>query len=162
MGAVEQCAPWETPVGTLLVSWGSGGVTGIAPPDLLVPRLGGRTPTPVERLPADLHDALDRRLRGEHVELDVDLRGLTPFARDVLAAAGEIPFGEVRPYGWIAQEIGRPAAVRAVGSALGRNPVPVAVPCHRVVRTDGAVGHYAFGLPMKLQLLELEGVRRWR
>ena len=159
---MEQCAPWETPVGTLLVSWGDAGLTGIAPPDLLVPRLGGRTPTPVATLPADLRAALDRRLRGERAEVDVDLGSLTPFARDVLVKAGDIPFGEVRSYGWIAQEIGRPAAVRAVGSALGRNPVPVVVPCHRVVRTDGAVGHYAFGQAMKLQLLEMEGVRQWR
>lgn len=162
MGAVEQCAPWETPLGPLLVSWGSDGVTGIAPPDLLVARLGGRTPAPAERLPDELGDALDRRLRGERADVAVDLRGLTPFARDVLAKAAEIPFGEVRPYGWIAREIGRPAAVRAVGSALGRNPVPVIVPCHRVVRTDGDVGHYAFGRPMKLRLLELEGSRQWR
>ena len=61
----------------------------------------------------------------------------------------EIPSGEVRPYGWVAREIGRPKAVRAVGSALGRNPVPVLIPCHRVVRSDGHVGNYGLGVPMK-------------
>lgn len=157
-GPGEECAPWETPVGTFLVSWGGAGLSGIAPAELLVERLRGRRPRPADTLPDDLHDALDRRLRGERVELDIDLRGLTAFERAVLAKAGEIPHGEIRPYGWIAREIGRPAAVRAVGSALGRNPVPLAIPCHRVVRTDGQVGHYAFGQPMKLHLLALEGL----
>ena len=154
----EECAPWETPVGTFLVSWGHAGVTGIAPGNLLVERLRGRRPRRVDELPDELHQALDRRLRGERARLDIDLRGLTDFERAVLAKTGEIPHGEIRPYGWIAREIGRPAAVRAVGSALGRNPVPLAIPCHRVVRTDGQVGHYAFGRPMKLHLLALEGL----
>ena len=87
-----------------------------------------------------------------------DLRTLTEFERAVLIKALEIPPGEVRPYGWIAREIGRPRAVRAVGSALGRNPVPVLIPCHRVLRTDGKVGEYAFGTPMKRALLTAEGV----
>ena len=59
----------------------------------------------------------------------------------------EIPRGEVRPYGWIAAEIGRPKAVRAVGTALGHNPVPLIVPCHRVVRSDGMIGQYSLGGP---------------
>ena len=59
----------------------------------------------------------------------------------------EIPRGEVRPYGWIAVEIGRPKAVRAVGTALGHNPVPLIVPCHRVVRSDGLIGQYSLGGP---------------
>jgi len=64
----------------------------------------------------------------------------------------------VRPYGWVAREIGRPRAVRAVGSALGRNPVPVLIPCHRVVRSDGHLGNYGLGVPMKRTLLDAEGV----
>ena len=59
----------------------------------------------------------------------------------------EIPRGEVRPYGWIAAEIGKPRAVRAVGTALGHNPVPLIVPCHRVVRSDGMIGQYSMGGP---------------
>ena len=61
----------------------------------------------------------------------------------------EIPRGEVRPYGWIAAEIGRPKAVRAVGTALGHNPVPLIVPCHRVVRSDGMIGQYSLGGPQQ-------------
>jgi O-6-methylguanine DNA methyltransferase len=75
-----------------------------------------------------------------------------------LIKAREIPAGQVRPYGWIASEIGRPKAVRAVGTALGRNPVPLLIPCHRVVRTDGRVGDYAFGPPAKRALLAAEGL----
>jgi O-6-methylguanine DNA methyltransferase len=70
----------------------------------------------------------------------------------------EIPRGEVRPYGWIAAEIGRPKAVRAVGTALGHNPVPLIVPCHRVVRSDGTLGQYSLGGPEnKRTILAAEG-----
>jgi O-6-methylguanine DNA methyltransferase len=77
--------------------------------------------------------------------LQFDLRGVSEFERAVLMKALEIPRGEVRPYGWIAREIGRPSASRAVGSALKRNPVPLLIPCHRVVRSDGLIGEYALG-----------------
>jgi O-6-methylguanine DNA methyltransferase len=88
-----------------------------------------------------------------------DLRGLSEFERAVLLKALEIPRGEVRPYAWIAREIGHPAAVRAVGSALRKNPVPVLIPCHRVVRTDGQIGEYALGgSQAKRQILAAEGV----
>ncbi|MBC5809858.1 MAG: methylated-DNA--[protein]-cysteine S-methyltransferase, partial [Candidatus Eremiobacteraeota bacterium] len=72
----------------------------------------------------------------------------------------EIPRGQVRPYNWIAREIGRPKAVRAVGTALKKNPVPLLVPCHRVVRGDGTFGEYALGGPSnKIRLLKAEGVK---
>lgn len=86
----------------------------------------------------------------------LDLAGLTPFQADVLAAAQTIPAGEVRTYGQIAAAIGRPRAVRAVGSALGRNPVPLLIPCHRVVRSDGSPGDYVFGAAAKARLLAAE------
>ena len=71
----------------------------------------------------------------------------------------EIPRGEVRPYGWVAAEIGRPKAIRAVGTALGHNPVPLIVPCHRVVRTDGTIGQYSLGGPgNKRAILRSEGL----
>ncbi|MGH9164117.1 MAG: methylated-DNA--[protein]-cysteine S-methyltransferase, partial [Acidimicrobiales bacterium] len=87
-----------------------------------------------------------------------DLAGLTPFEQDVLAVAQRIPAGETRPYRWVAVQIGRPAAVRAVGTALGHNPVPLLIPCHRVTRSDGTTGHYAFGPAMKESLLRAEQV----
>ncbi|HLF49958.1 MAG TPA: methylated-DNA--[protein]-cysteine S-methyltransferase [Methylomirabilota bacterium] len=86
----------------------------------------------------------------------VDLSGAPDFQRKVLAAARRIPFGEVRPYAWVAQRIGHPRAVRAVGTALGRNPVPFLVPCHRVLQTGGGLGGYLFGMDVKSRLLSLE------
>lgn len=86
-----------------------------------------------------------------------DLRDVSAFERDVLHAVQSIPKGQVRPYAWVAHQIGRPKAVRAVGSALHRNPVPVLIPCHRVVRSDGKVGDYVFGAPVKRRLLDEEG-----
>jgi O-6-methylguanine DNA methyltransferase len=76
----------------------------------------------------------------------------------VLAKALEIPRGEVRTYGWVAREIGRPLASRAVGRALGRNPIPFIIPCHRVVGSGGRLTGYAFGLPLKRRVLQREGL----
>lgn len=86
----------------------------------------------------------------------VDLSGAPDFQKKVLAAARRIPFGEVRPYAWVAKGIGHPRAVRAVGTALGRNPVPFIVPCHRVLQTGGGLGGYLFGTVVKSRLLSLE------
>lgn len=86
----------------------------------------------------------------------VDLSALTPFRRKVLETTRAIPFGEVRSYTWVAQRIGHPRAARAVGTALGQNPVPLIVPCHRVRRSDGSLGGYLFGLGVKDRLLALE------
>ncbi len=73
-------------------------------------------------------------------------------------ATTSIPRGEMRSYGWIAKELGRSGAVRAVGSALNRNPIPVLIPCHRVGRSDGTIGAYAYGPEMKRALLGSEGL----
>src|SRR5437867_5233380 len=86
----------------------------------------------------------------------VDLAGVGEFQGRVLAEADRIPFGQVTSYSALARRIGHPRAARAVGNALGANPVPVIVPCHRIVRGDGTWGHYAFGGAMKTQLLRLE------
>lgn len=86
----------------------------------------------------------------------LDLSALPGFQRRVLEAAAQIPFGAARPYAWVARRIGSPRAVRAVGTALAKNPVPFLVPCHRVVRSDGSSGGYALGARMKAGLLRLE------
>ena len=107
-----------------------------------------------DALPPDVAAALrDGRARA----VRFDLRGLSDFERAVLRKTLDIPRGEVRTYAWVAREIGRPRAVRAVGSALGRNPVPVLLPCHRVVRSDGTIGEYIAGVEMKRALLAREG-----
>lgn len=93
------------------------------------------------------------------VEFSLDLSSLTPFQREVLAATMTIPYGEVRSYKWVAEWIRRPKAYRAVGQALKNNPVPVVVPCHRVVGEGGEVGGFSWGEEYKRRLLELEGYR---
>jgi O-6-methylguanine DNA methyltransferase len=119
----------------------------------------GRRAYPVVAAPPRLARALERSLAtGRSGSLPVDLRSVTPFQQQVLRKATEIPPGEVRPYGWVAREIGSPGATRAVGTALARNPVPFFVPCHRVVRTGGALGAYSLGGPEnKRRLLVAEG-----
>jgi O-6-methylguanine DNA methyltransferase len=113
----------------------------------------GRPLRPAEAAPAGLLPAL----RGDPAaSLVLDLRGLSDFARDVLTVTRRIPAGEVRSYGWIAREAGRPRGVRAVGSVLARNPVPLLIPCHRVVRSDGHPGDYIFGPAHKAHLLRIE------
>ncbi len=90
-------------------------------------------------------------------ELPLDLRRLTPFQRGVLQTIRGIPAGTVWTYRQVAQAIGRPRASRAVGQALGRNPIPIVIPCHRVVTSSGGLGGYRGGLDRKRQLLRLEG-----
>jgi O-6-methylguanine DNA methyltransferase len=97
---------------------------------------------------------------GRPGKLVIDLRSVTPFQAEVLARTATIPKGEVRPYSWLAREVDRPGAVRAAGSAVARNPIPLIIPCHRVVRADGHIGNYSLGGPQnKHDLLEHEGAR---
>lgn len=104
---------------------------------------------------------LKEYLRGRRTSftVPVDLRHVTPFQRSVLEAARSVPRGHVATYGEIGRSIGRPGAARAVGQALGSNPVPIVVPCHRVLASDGSLGGYSGrgGLRTKRQLLALEG-----
>jgi len=112
------------------------------------------------RLVDRTRDELGEYLAGQRTffSVPVDLSAVPDFQRHVLSAAGRIPYGEARPYAWIATQVRSPRAVRAVGTALGRNPVPLVLPCHRVLRSDGSAGGYIFGLGVKRRLLELERV----
>ena len=93
------------------------------------------------------------------MDLPLDLEDNTPFQMKVWQALRAIPYGRVRSYGWVARKIGKPRAARAVGSACGANPVPLLVPCHRVVAGDGSLGGFSGGLLNKRRLLKLEGIR---
>jgi O-6-methylguanine DNA methyltransferase len=165
VGLADDYAVMASPVGPLRVAWNGRGVSAVeeAPDDgTFEARLFARTGRVARRrdaLPAELARKIERRLAGDRRNrIDLDLRGSTPFERAVWLKALEIPRGEVRPYGWIAAEIGRPKAVRAVGTALGHNPVPLIVPCHRVVRSDGMIGQYSLGGPAnKRTILAEEG-----
>ncbi len=108
---------------------------------------------------AQLRDYLDGKRAA--FELAVDISLLTEFQQQVLRATQQIPRGKITTYGEIAQRIGSPKAVRAVGQALGRNPIPIVIPCHRVIAANGALGGYSGGggLDTKARLLQLEGVR---
>jgi O-6-methylguanine DNA methyltransferase len=110
--------------------------------------------------PPSLAGELRRELHGDgKARVRFDLRGLSEFERAVLLKALEIPRGEVRPYAWVAREIGNPKAVRAVGTALGNNPVPIFIPCHRVVRSNGQTGEYGLGGEAnKRTMLQAEGI----
>jgi O-6-methylguanine DNA methyltransferase len=166
VGLADRIAPWPSPIGTLWVAWNGRGVSEVEQADdgpaaaARHESRSGRRTILADALPAHLAGAIARRLAGEtRVRIPLDLRGRTEFEVAVWTKALEIPRGEVRPYGWIAAEIGRPKAVRAVGTALGHNPVPLVVPCHRVVRTDGTLGQYSLGGPNnKRTILAAEGL----
>lgn len=91
------------------------------------------------------------------IDLKLDLSGVPAFHSQVYRLAQKIPYGQVRTYGWLAKVAGRPAAARAVGNALAHNPFPLAVPCHRVIRSDGQLGGFGGGIELKKVLLRLEG-----
>ena len=88
----------------------------------------------------------------------LDLSGAADFQREVWEATRRIPFGETRSYRWVAEQIKKPKALRAVGQALGRNPLPIIIPCHRVLASGGQLGGFTGGIDMKRRLLHLEGV----
>ena len=103
---------------------------------------------------------LRQYFEGEEVDLclPLELRGQRQFSRDVLRACAQIPYGQTRSYGELAAMAGKPGAARAVGQVMAQNPLPVFVPCHRVIAADGSLGGFGAGLAMKGRLLELEGV----
>ncbi|CAI9084640.1 cysteine methyltransferase [Candidatus Methylacidiphilum fumarolicum] len=99
-------------------------------------------------------------LNGDIFEGELSLQGLPPFYKMVLERVKTIPKGTVKTYSQLAEEIGHPLAVRAVGSALAKNPLPLLIPCHRVIRKNGQIGHYSLGgKSMKEKLLKLEGFK---
>ena len=151
----------DTPLGPVLLARTATGLAGAwfegqkaHPGALAAPRADG---DPLLREASrQLTDYLAGRRDG--FELPLDLQG-TDFQRQVWRALQRIVRGRTASYADIARRVGRPSAVRAVGAAVGRNPVSVIVPCHRVVGSDGSLTGYAGGLPRKTALLQLEGVR---
>jgi len=103
---------------------------------------------------------LNRYLKGEKVDFDVDIdiSGESQFTQKVLRELRKIPYGKVRSYLWIGKRMGHAMAARAVGQAVGRNPIPIIIPCHRVIREDGSLGGFSLGEEIKKRLLLLEGV----
>lgn len=164
-GLADGYLGYQGPAGNMFVSFNPKGVSSIAlgddPADFEA-RFQiqfGRPAFPVEALPARLARSLQRALRTNRLgSLPIDWSGMSEFQQAVLRKTAEILPGEVRPYSWVAKEIGKPKAVRAVGTALARNPVPIVVPCHRVVRNDGHLGNYYYGAAVKRAVLDAEGM----
>ena len=156
----------DSPVGALLVAATERGVCRIAfgpdherELDILARAFGVRvlrTPKPVEAVRRQLDEYFEGRR--QEFELDYDLRATPAFQQLVLHELARVPYGQVDTYGGLATKVGNPRAARAVGGALNRNPLPIVLPCHRVVGASGSLVGYAGGLERKRALLELEGV----
>jgi len=161
-------APVDSPFGELLLAASEQGLLRLAFPeedsDAVLERLAARVSPRIVEAPAQL-DPIRRELdeyfegRRRSFELALDWTLVGPFGRRVLGATAKIPYGRVLTYTEVAAEAGSPRGSRAAGNALGANPIPIVVPCHRVLRGSGALGGYAGGLPRKQFLLELEGAR---
>jgi O-6-methylguanine DNA methyltransferase len=154
---------YDSALGQVIVTFNPEGVSSLDIADGFEDRYTERFGRPLIR--AEAPKAWSRHIqesieRGSPGDLPVDLRSVTEFQRRVLRTTAGIPKGEVRPYGWVAFEIASPKAVRAVGSAVAKNPIPLIIPCHRVVRSDGHIGNYSLGGPHnKVELLLHEGAR---
>jgi methylated-DNA-[protein]-cysteine S-methyltransferase len=155
----------ESPIGPLLVAVSEHGLCRISfdpeperELDSLSRAFGARvlrSPRPV----AEVKRELDEYFAGERrsFDLPVDIQRLTPFNRSVLEELARVPYGSLTTYGTLAGRTGRPRAARAVGMVMNRNPIPIVLPCHRVVGSTGSLVGYAGGLERKETLLRLEG-----
>jgi methylated-DNA-[protein]-cysteine S-methyltransferase len=158
----------DSPFGPLLLAATPRGLVKVSlpghDPEETLEDLAARVSPRLLEAPARLEQArreLDLYFEGKLTEFDLplDWRLSRDFRRRALRAIDRIPYGKTRSYTEIARSAGNERAVRAAGTACGANPIPIVVPCHRVLRTGGALGGYGGGLPMKEALLELEGIR---
>ena len=162
-------ALFEVPIGSCAVAWGERGIIGLQLPEATKSatrtRMKKRFPGAVEAPPPrNVGLAIGRMqalLRGRDVDLSsivLDMEGVSPFTRRVYETARKIPAGSTLSYGEVARKLGAPKSARAVGQALGRNPFPIVVPCHRVLASGGKAGGFTAegGVETKLRLLELE------
>jgi methylated-DNA-[protein]-cysteine S-methyltransferase len=158
----------DSPLGPLLVAASPKGLVRVSytdprGPDHVIEELAERISPRVLEAPARLDPVrreLDEYFAGRRTEFEtpIDWSHLAGFTREVLRATAGIGFGETSTYAGVASRAGSPRAMRAAGNALGANPMPVIVPCHRVLRTGGALGGYTGGIERKEFLLRLEGV----
>lgn len=170
LNAADEYVRVNGPIGPLFVAFGAHGISLVERADRsdagdfeeMFRATIGRPVKRVDKAPDHVQRQIDARLwgsGGKSAKVSVELDQLPDFERQVLLKVLEIPRGEVRPYAWVAAELGRPLAVRAVGNAVARNPIPFVIPCHRVVRSDGRIGNYGAGGPeAKRAVLASEGV----
>jgi methylated-DNA-[protein]-cysteine S-methyltransferase len=155
----------DTPLGTLLVAASEAGLCRISydpEPEREVERLARalgtrilRSPKPIDEVRRQLDEYFEHSRRT--FELDLDLRLTADFSRRVLDELAKVPYGEVTTYGDLAARAARPRAARAVGTVMNRNPIPIVLPCHRVVGANGSLTGYGGGIERKEALLKLEG-----
>lgn len=152
----------DTAVGTLVVDGDEEAVTHLSLPGSRPPPGPSPSARGARGIPAPLLDAvrqLEEYFAGRRRQFDLPLAlDGTPFQREVWLSLADIPYGETISYAELARMVGRPQAFRAVGQANGANPVPIVLPCHRVVASGGGIGGYGGGLDLKRELLALEGV----
>lgn len=112
---------------------------------------------------SDIKGALKRYLNGERIDFNINIDtstlGATDFQRRVWMGLCTIPYGETRSYKWLAERVGCPNGFRAVGQANGKNPLPIIIPCHRVINSNGSIGGYSGGVEIKKRLLAIEGIK---
>lgn len=142
---------FESPLGTLYLILAGSGLRAI---DFRKPAGGMRRDSAPAAVKKELKAYFETGK--EEFSLKFDIASGTDFERKVWLALREIPFGETRTYKWLAEKVGKPKASRAVGQALGRNPLPIVLPCHRIIESDGSIGGYSGGVDIKRRLLDME------
>lgn len=160
-------AIWQTPFGHMGALAGAAGLISLtlpmeSPEDVFRELLGKGEPAHEDSgYFAGLIRALTNYFNGQELNCSyqLDLSRLTPFRRKVLQAVATIPYGQVRSYKWVGESIGCLRGFRAIGQAVGANPFPVLIPCHRVIASDGSLGGYTGGLDHKRRFLRLEGIK---
>ncbi len=153
------------PIGRVLVAVGDAGLVRVSfrqSESAFAAELEGQLGMRAVRSPSETAEVVEQLRayfagRRRRFDVPVDLRHVTPFVRRVLTATMQVPAGNLVSYGDIARRIGQPKGSRAVGQALGRNPIPIVIPCHRVIAAGGRIGGYGGGLAIKRRLLRLEG-----
>ncbi len=157
---------FDSPLGSLWIVAGKAGLSYLLRTqneDAFIHEIEIRSGIPPVKNPNHLsrwHTALSRYFSGEKIQFDGPISFLegSPFQQKVWSALLQIPYGEIRSYQWLGNQLGIKRAGRAIGNACGKNPIPIILPCHRVLRLNGSLGGYTGGIQIKKKLLALEGV----
>ena len=142
---------FESPLGTLYLLFSGKNLTSLdfSKPDRMI----GRQPGPPQ-VRKELQEYFEKGRKLFTVRISLEIG--SDFDHKVWRALAEIPYGETRTYKWLAEKVGRPNASRAVGQSLSRNPLPIILPCHRIIESDGSIGGYSAGSEIKRRLLDME------
>lgn len=143
---------FESPIGTLFLIFSGKALSGVSfekPSDIAFKK-GAASMSFIQEL--------DSYFQGSNASFSQQIIFLTgtDFERKIWTSLKDIPYGETKTYKWIAEKAGNPSATRAAGRALSKNPIPIVLPCHRIIESDGSVGGYSSGINKKIRLLELE------